>query len=94
VETGVQRIFKYLKKLDSGFRRNDGNTSFQAFYEAMNFRHFSALWFTLGTYIGPLSQIITVYQALLDTLSRGYGLHALCFRSYFGHCLFGQTGSG
>jgi hypothetical protein len=33
VETGVQRIFKYLESLDSGFRRNDGNASFKTFCE-------------------------------------------------------------
>ena len=40
METGVQRIFRYLKQLDSGFRRNDGNASFQTFYEIINFDGF------------------------------------------------------
>jgi hypothetical protein len=33
VETGVQGSCNYLKELDSGFRRNDENGQFQAFYE-------------------------------------------------------------
>jgi len=33
VETGVQKIFNYLKTLDSGFRRNDGKTDFETFNE-------------------------------------------------------------
>ena len=33
MKTGAQDIFKHLKILDSGFRRNDGKGHFQAFYE-------------------------------------------------------------
>jgi hypothetical protein len=33
VETGVQKIYNYLKELDSGFRRYDSPKSFQTFYE-------------------------------------------------------------
>ena len=33
VETGVQAIYNYLKRLDSGFRRNDEKRHFQTFYE-------------------------------------------------------------
>ena len=33
VKTGVQSIYKALKRLDSGFRRNDGKPRFQTFYE-------------------------------------------------------------
>jgi hypothetical protein len=36
VETGVQGIHNYLKKLDSGFRRNDGKPHFHTFYESIN----------------------------------------------------------
>jgi hypothetical protein len=35
--TGVQVIYKHLITLDSGFRRNDGKTSFQTFYEIIKF---------------------------------------------------------
>jgi hypothetical protein len=37
VETGVQRIYNYLKKLDSGFRRNDRKPHFQTSYEFIKF---------------------------------------------------------
>jgi len=37
VETGVQRIYNYLKRLDSGFRRNDSKTHFPTFYEIINY---------------------------------------------------------
>jgi hypothetical protein len=43
VETGVQRIFKFLKKLDSGFRRNDGKPHFLTFYEFIKRRGFEVL---------------------------------------------------
>ena len=33
MKTGVQRIFNYLTRLDSGLRRNDGKQHFQTFYE-------------------------------------------------------------
>jgi hypothetical protein len=36
VETGVQEICNHLKKLDSGFRRNDRKILFQASYEIIN----------------------------------------------------------
>jgi hypothetical protein len=35
VKTGVQRICNSLKTLDSGFRRNDGKTHLQTFYETI-----------------------------------------------------------
>ena len=35
METGVQRLYKYLKKLDSGFRRNDRKPHFQTFYNSI-----------------------------------------------------------
>jgi len=35
VETGVQGIYKPLKILDSGFRRNDEKGHFQTFYETI-----------------------------------------------------------
>jgi hypothetical protein len=35
VETGVQENCNYLKALDSGFRRNDGKTKIQTFYETI-----------------------------------------------------------
>jgi hypothetical protein len=38
VKTGVQRIYNDLKRLDSGFRRNDGKPHFQTFYKIINFR--------------------------------------------------------
>ena len=37
VEPGVQESFAYLKKLDSGFRRNDGKRKIQTFYEIIKF---------------------------------------------------------
>ena len=37
MKTGVQGIYKLLKILDSGFRRNDGKGHFQTFYEAIKF---------------------------------------------------------
>jgi hypothetical protein len=37
VKTGVQRNYTYLKKLDSGFRRNDGKPHFRTFYETIKF---------------------------------------------------------
>jgi hypothetical protein len=37
VKTGVQGIYKLLKILDSGFRRNDGKGHFQTFYEVIKF---------------------------------------------------------
>jgi len=36
VKTGVLRIDNYLKRLDSGFRRNDGKQHFTTFYEIIN----------------------------------------------------------
>jgi len=33
VETGVQGTYNWWKELDSGFRRNDGNSHFLTFYE-------------------------------------------------------------
>jgi hypothetical protein len=33
MKTGVQGIYKFLKILDSGFRRNDWKPQFQIFYE-------------------------------------------------------------
>jgi len=33
VKTGVQRTYNYLKRLDSGFRRNARKKHFQTFYE-------------------------------------------------------------
>jgi hypothetical protein len=35
VETGVQGSCNYLKELDSGFRRNDGEKRLHAFYETI-----------------------------------------------------------
>jgi len=35
VKTGVQEVYKFLKELDSGFRRNDRKTFFQTFYESI-----------------------------------------------------------
>jgi hypothetical protein len=35
VKTGVQRIFNWWKELDSGFRRNDGQTCFLTFYDSI-----------------------------------------------------------
>jgi hypothetical protein len=32
---GVQDFLRAIKRLDSGFRRNDGNGHFQAFYESI-----------------------------------------------------------
>jgi hypothetical protein len=37
VKTGVQGIYKILKILDSGFRRNDEKPQIQAFYEIGKF---------------------------------------------------------
>jgi hypothetical protein len=37
VETGVQTIYNFLKRLDSGFRRNDEKSKFQTFYEIISF---------------------------------------------------------
>ena len=37
MEPGVQGIYKYLKMLDSGFRRNDGKVYFKAFPKIINF---------------------------------------------------------
>ena len=39
--TGVQRIYNNLKRLDPGFRRNDGKAAFPAFCEIIKieFRH-------------------------------------------------------
>ena len=38
VETRVQGICKYLKELDSGFRRNDGKERFQTCCEVIRIR--------------------------------------------------------
>jgi hypothetical protein len=38
VETGVHGIYKSLKILDSGFRRNDGKERFQTFGEIIRIR--------------------------------------------------------
>ena len=35
VKTGVKGIYNYSKKMDSGFRRNDGKTDFWTFYETI-----------------------------------------------------------
>jgi len=40
VKTGVQGIYKYLKILDSGFRRNDEKGYFQTFYAIINLDEF------------------------------------------------------
>jgi len=37
VKTGVQRIDNYLKRLDSGFRRNDGKQHLNTFYEIVKY---------------------------------------------------------
>jgi hypothetical protein len=39
VTTGVQRIYKYLKELDSGFRRNDERARITTFYEAIKIKN-------------------------------------------------------
>ena len=39
VKTGVQMVCNCLKRLDSGFRRNDGKWYFETFYEIVKFRH-------------------------------------------------------
>jgi hypothetical protein len=36
VKTGVQKIHNDLKRLDSGFHRNDEDPPFQIFYEIIN----------------------------------------------------------
>jgi len=36
VKTGVQKLCNQLKKLDSGFRRNDKKWCFSTFYEVIN----------------------------------------------------------
>ncbi len=36
MKTGVQRIYNYLKELDSGFRRNDEKTRITTFYETIS----------------------------------------------------------
>ena len=36
MKTGVQGIYNYSKRLDSGFRRNDRKVYFQTFYETIN----------------------------------------------------------
>jgi len=41
VKTGVQRILNQLKRLDSGFRRNDNRYLFLAFCEIINFEFFN-----------------------------------------------------
>ena len=41
MKTGVQGIYKLLKILDSGFRRNDGKAHFQTFYETIKVDDFS-----------------------------------------------------
>ena len=38
MKTGVQRTYKYLKGLDSGFRRNDRKAYLQTFYEIIRFK--------------------------------------------------------
>jgi len=35
VKTGVQSLFNYLNRLDSGFRRNDKKWDFSTFYETI-----------------------------------------------------------
>jgi hypothetical protein len=35
VKTGVQMVCNCLKRLDSGFRRNDGKENFSTFYESI-----------------------------------------------------------
>jgi len=39
VKTGVQRTYNYLKRLDSGFRRNDSKAYFLTFYEYIIYGH-------------------------------------------------------
>jgi predicted nucleotidyltransferase len=45
VETGVQTIYNYLKRLNSGFRRNEEKPHFQTFYEIIKLEscHFCSL---------------------------------------------------
>ena len=38
MKTGVQGVYKALKTLDSGFRRNDGKRPFSTFYECIRIR--------------------------------------------------------
>ena len=38
MKTGVQRIYNYLEKLDSGFCRNDRKPDFQTSYEFINIK--------------------------------------------------------
>ena len=39
VKTGVQGIYNYSKRLDSGFRRNDRKVYFLTFYETIIYLH-------------------------------------------------------
>jgi hypothetical protein len=38
LETGVQKIYNWVKELDSGFRRNDEKPHFLPSYEFINIR--------------------------------------------------------
>ena len=68
--TGVQTICNHLKRLDSGFRRNDKKWCFSTFYEVVKFDAF------VKSPLQPLSVIpakagIQLFQALLDSRFRG-----------------------
>ena len=41
VKTGVQIFYNHMKTLDSGFRRNDGKTNFETFYEIINTKYYT-----------------------------------------------------
>jgi len=61
VKTGVQGIYKLLKRLDSGFRRNDGKPHFQTFYEIINFR---ALYFSFSFCYLIFSSVFSVLSVV------------------------------
>ena len=48
VKTGVQGVYKLLKLLDSGFRRNDEKLNFQRYYEFIKWEG-GEIWLWQGT---------------------------------------------
>ena len=64
METGVQESGKYLKELDSGFRRNDGKTKIQTFYEIINI--YSAilnLLFTAANFYLLMAMALSIFAS-------------------------------
>jgi hypothetical protein len=65
VKTGVQGIYKHLKILDSGFRRNDGKGYFQTFYEFIKYWNIGRMGFSEEKRIAPIPVYILSHHPII-----------------------------